>query len=196
MRSKYLNLSVVFLGLGLAGCQTTKPIAMSVTATPTVSGIKNGDVLAPQRASGQDIPALRGQEMVTIRTYERLKKPDAQFSSLTEIEGITCEIESEGYKATVKTPAEIRVPNYGYASRLISSRCHAPGYKSGFESVKAYNKTGEQRMSSAGSGGVVGVVLVALIHAATDEKKHEFAYPPLKVTMNKLGCEKTKTGCQ
>jgi hypothetical protein len=24
-----------------------------------------------------------------------------------------------------------------------------------------------------------------MIHAATDEKKHEFAYPPLKVTMTK-----------
>ncbi|MBX8828369.1 hypothetical protein, partial [Ochrobactrum sp. SFR4] len=77
---------------------------MSVNATPTASGIKNGDMLAPQRASGQDIPQLRGQEMVTIRTYENIKKPDVQFATLTEIEGVTCEIESDGYKATVKTP--------------------------------------------------------------------------------------------
>lgn len=185
MRSPYFMLSAPVLALLLVGCQSTKPIAMSVNATPTASGIKNGDMLAPQRTSGQDIPQLRGQEMVTIRTYENIKKPDVQFATLTEIEGVTCEIESDGYKATVKTPAEVRVPNYGYASRLISARCNAPGYKPGFESVKAYNKTGEQRMNSASGGGLAGVVLVAMIHAATDEKKHEFAYPPLKVTMTK-----------
>jgi hypothetical protein len=76
-------LSAPVLALLLVGCQSTKPIAMSVNATPTASGIKNGDMLAPQRASGQDIPQLRGQEMVTIRTYENIKKPDVQFATLT-----------------------------------------------------------------------------------------------------------------
>lgn len=196
MRSKFLVLCVPVLMLGLAGCQTAKPIGMSASATPTGSGIQNGDVLAPQRAAGQDIPPLRGQEIVTVRTYENIKKPDAQFASLTEIEGITCEIESEGYRAMVKTPAEVRVPDYGYASRPISARCHAPGYKTAFQSIKAYNATGQQRMSSAGGSGIAGVVLVAMIHAATDEKKHDFAYPALKITMNRVGCEKASAGCQ
>jgi len=58
---------------------------------------------------------------------------------------------------------------------MISAQCNAPDYKTGFGSIKAYNKTGEQCMGSA-SGGLSGVRLVAMTHAATNEKKHEFAY--------------------
>lgn len=181
---------------GLAGCQTGKPIAMSVTATPTVSGIQGSDVLAPQRAAGQDVPPLRGQEIVTVRTFEHVRKKDAQSSTYTEIEDVACTLESEGYRAAIKTPAEVRVPDYGYASRPVSVSCSAPGYKTALASATAYNKTAEARMSSAGSGGLAGVVVVALINAASDEKKHDFAYRPIRVTMNRIGCEKSKGGCR
>lgn len=195
MRTTYIITHVIGL-LMLTGCQTVKPISMSADVTPTAPGIKNGDVLAPQRNAGQDIPQLRGYEMVTVRTYEYVKKPNSDFGTNTEIEGIGCELQSEGYRAAIKTPAEVRVPDYGYASRPLKVRCDAPGYKPAFASTVAYNKTTQQRMSSAGSGGLAGVVVVALINAASDEKKHDFSYHGINVRMNKLGCEKQSGGCR
>lgn len=191
-----LVLVLVPVMFGLAGCQTGKPIAMTVTATPTVSGIQGSDVLAPQRAAGQDVPPLRGQEIVTVRTFEHVRKKGSELSSYTEIEDVACTLESEGYRAAIKTPAEVRVPDYGYASRPISVRCSAPGYKTAFGSASAYNKTADDRLSSAGSGGLAGVLVVALINAASDEKKHDFTYRPIRMTMNRIGCEKSKGGCR
>jgi len=187
----------MFIALtGLTGCQTGKPLAMSVAATPTASGIQHGDMLAPQRAAGQDIPALKGNEIVTIRTYEYVNKGGAEFSSRTEIDGVNCKLESDGYSASIKTPAEVRVPDYGYASRPISVSCNAAGYRTSFSNVTAINKSAEQRMASGSNGGLIGVVIMAAVNAGSDQKKDDFAYPPVNVTMNRIGCEKTKVRCR
>lgn len=182
--------------LSIAGCRTGKPISMTVTARPTASNIQNGDVLAPQRRAGLDIPALHGTEIVTVRTYEHTKKKDGGFTTSVELENIDCALESDGFTASVKTPAEVRVPDYGYASRPISVRCNAPGYKTSYKNESAFNRTMEQRMSNAGSGGFAGVVVVALINAASDIKKHDFGYQPIGVTMNRIGCETAKVKCR
>lgn len=186
----------LLLVAGLAGCQTAKPISMSVAATPTAKGVPYGDALAPQRAAGEDIPALKGQKIVTVRTYGYAGKSDAQFTTRTEIEGIDCALESEGYRASVKSPAEIKVPDYGYASRPVSVHCQAPGYKPGYASAQPYDKTTAERLDAGSNNGLVGLVAVALIDAATDKKKHDYAYRQVDVTMNRIGCEKEKSGCR
>lgn len=181
--------------LGLAGCQTGKPIAMSVGVTPT-NDSQNGDVLASYRSAGQDIPALKGTEVVTVRTYSYVRKPDSDVNSRIEVEDVACKLESDGYTASIRTPAEVRVPDYGYASRPITVQCNAPGYKPGIKTAAAFNRTMEQRMSNAGQGGLAGVVLVAMINAASDEKKHDFGYRPVDVTMNSVNCAESKQGCR
>ncbi|MGZ9718511.1 hypothetical protein [Rhizobium miluonense] len=186
----------LLVSLALTGCQSAKPIAMSVNALPTAKGVQYGDVLAPQRAAGQDIPSLKGQRVVTVRTYEDVRKKDAQFSTREEMEGVDCALESEGYRASVKTPAEIRVPDYGYASRPVAVRCQSPGYRAGYATVQPFDKTSSERLGAASNNGLAGVVVVALIDAATDKKKHEFSYPPVYVTMNRIGCEKERSGCR
>ncbi len=196
MRSPFKAASAAIVIITATGCQTAKPIAMSVGVTPTSPNIQNGDVLAPQRNSGLDIPLLHGTEIVTIRTYETVLDKEQGRSRTVEIENIGCSVESDGYKASIKTPAEVRVPDYGYASRPISVQCNAPGYKPSFKNQTAYNKTFEQRMSGAHNGGLIGVVAVAVINAASDERKHDFGYRPIDVTMNRVGCESAKIGCR
>ncbi|MBB5576637.1 MULTISPECIES: hypothetical protein [Rhizobium] len=196
MKAQFRSFAIsIVIVAALAGCQTAKPIAMSVVATPTAKGTQYGDVLAPQRAAGQDIPALKGQKIVTVRAYEDVRKKDAQLSTRTELEGIDCALDSEGYRASVKTPAEIRVPDYGYASRPVAVHCQAPGYRTGFASVQPFDETSHDRMAAASNNGLVTMVAVALVDAATDKKKHDYSYPPVFVTMNRIGCEKDKAGC-
>jgi hypothetical protein len=174
MHSIYRYNALAFTLAFAAGCQTAKPIAMSVAVTPTATNIQNGDVLAPQRRAGLEIPPLHGTEIVTIRTYETVMEKTNGRSSTIELENIGCQVQSDGYTASIKTPAEVRVPDYGYASRPISVQCNAAGYKPAFKSRMAYNKTTKRRMSGAHNGGLIGVVAVAVINAASDEKKHDF----------------------
>lgn len=182
--------------LALAGCQTAKPIAMSVGVTPTNSGAVGGDVLAAERQAGQDIPQLQGQEVVTVRTYEYTLKTEAVSATRTELEGIACVLESDGYRAEVKTPAQVTVPDYGYASRPIRVSCEAPGFKTGTATVQIFSKTTSGRMQTAQHGGLAGVVLVAMIDAASDKKKHDYGYLPADITMNRVGCENARVGCR
>lgn len=170
---------------------------MSVSVTPTTKeGAEFGDVLAAQRRAGQDIPPLKGQQVLTVRSYEYVQKADEPFASSTEIEGIDCGVESEGYRASLKTPAEVRVPDYGYASRLITVRCHTPRHKPSFVTVQPYDKTSSDRLRVGSSAGLGPLLAMAIIDAATDKKTHEFNYPPAHVTMNRIGCETEKVGCR
>ncbi len=180
----------------LSACQTGKPIAMSVVATPTAKSIANGDVLGPQRAAGQDVPQLQGQEVVTVRTYEHRRDPDAVSSTRTELEGIACSLESDGYRAAVKTPAQVTVPDYGYASRPIRIQCNAPGFKTGVATVQPYSKTSASRIGAARGAGLAAVLIVAVVDSATDPKKHDYGYEFANVTMNRTNCASTKAGCR
>lgn len=167
----------------IAGCQTAKPVSMVVDATPTVASVKHGDVLAAQRASGQDIPEVRGFDYVTVRAVAVLRDEETGRSKNEELEGIPCTVSSEGYTAEVKTAAQVKVPNYGYASRPIEVRCKAPGYKDGIKTVSAYDITSSNRLNSAASGGLLGVMVVGLIDAADSKDDHKFGYPEVRVNM-------------
>lgn len=170
---------------------------MSVSVTPTTKGgAEFGDVLAAQRRAGQDIPPLKGQQVLTVRTYEYVQKDDEQFATRTEIEGIDCGLESEGYRASVKTPAEVRVPYYGYASRLVAVRCQGSVYKSSLANIQPFDKTIADRERTAPALGIAGLLTVALIDATVDKKNRDYAYPPANLTMNRIGCENKKVGCR
>lgn len=169
----------------LAACQTAKPITSVVDAQPTVKNVKHGDVLASQRAAGQDIPELRGHSYVTVRTSAVTIDKQSGRQKNEEIEGVACTISSEGYRASVKSAAQVKVPNYGYASRPIKAECKAPGYKDGIQVVAPYDETSQKRMSRAGSGGLLGVLVVGIIDAATSNKNHIFSYPSINVLMRK-----------
>lgn len=170
----------------VAGCQTSKPVSMVVDATPTVPAVQHGDVLAAQRAAGQDIPEVRGFDYVTIRAVAVLRDVETGRSKNEELEGVPCTVSSEGYTAKVKTAAQVKVPNYGYASRPIKVHCKAPGYKDGIKTIAAYDITSAKRLSSAASGGLIGVVVVGLIDAADSKGDNTFGYPEARVYMYPL----------
>ena len=192
MRTLVLSL---LLPLAVVGCQKALPIAQVTSALATDPSITNGDVLAKRRAAGEDIPQLRGTALVTVRAYHH-EIVKSGTPKKKEIAGARCNLQSDGYTAQVQTPGQVRVPNYGYASRLISVNCNAENHKTGYASVKAYDATKSSRLGAGASGGLIGVVAVEIINAADDVKNNEFEYSPAQVYMNRLGCENTKRGCR
>jgi hypothetical protein len=181
---------------GLAACQTAKPIAMSVNYQPTNPTAAHGDVLAEARAQGQNIPKLRGTEFITVRSYRYTLHKDSGTGIKEEMTGADCTLESDGYSAKFRTPAQVKVPNYGYASRPVSVRCNAPGYKTGFANAGAENETRKAIYRAGASNGLVGFVTASIIDAANDEDNDDFKYPLVSVIMNQEDCDSSQLGCR
>ncbi|WP_428696293.1 hypothetical protein [Stappia sp.] len=187
---------LIVTATGLAACQTTKPIAMSVSYQPTSPTATHGDVLAEARAGGQKIPQLRGTEFITVRSYHYTLHKESGTGIKEEMTGAECTLESDGYTASFRTPAQVKVPNYGYASRPVSVRCNAPGYKSGFANASAENETRRKIYQSGAGAGLVGLMTAAIIDAANSEDNDDFKYPLVSVTMNREDCDSSRLGCR
>lgn len=190
-RSLILIVSAAFL----TACQTTAPIQQVTTAVPTDPNVVGNDVLAARRVAGEDVPTLRGTNLLTIRTYHHTLQKGGKLKK-EELIGASCRIKSDGFTGQVKTPGQIRVPDYGYASRLVTVQCDKEGYKTGFTNARAIDVDKTARMNSAAGGGVIGIVAMGVINAVDDKKNNKFEYRPASVYMNRIGCETMKGGCR
>lgn len=188
-------LAPVLAAVFLTACQTTAPIRQVTTAVPTDPNVVGNDVLAARRAAGEDVPTLRGTNLLTIRTYHHVLQKGGRLKK-EELIAATCNIQSDGFTGEVQTPGQIRVPDYGYASRIVTVRCNKEGYKEGFASVRAIDVDKTGRMNAAAGGGVIGIVAMGVINAVDDNKNNKFEYAPASVYMNRIGCETAKGGCR
>ena len=150
---------------------------MVVAKNPsTASGI---DVYARDRARGNPVPSFRGQKTVQIRATG--KAADGSFGEVT---GASCLVDSGVYSASVLTPANINVPDYGPSSPTLFVRCTAAA-QSGSVTVNAYNATNAQRQASAGGMGLLGAIIIGAVAAQQrNDAVDDFQYPAISVPMN------------
>ncbi len=182
LRKAVILLSVIFL----VGCQAKKlPLASTSVITPTFAGASGVDVFAAKRQNGEIVPAYRGDQFVEVRSYAKQTVKNSTRKKNVEFSGAQCALSGTGFKGNLTTPAKIRVPIYGHESSELALRCVSEGYSPTIRTVRAFNKTKSDRVKGSGSGGVLGVVLVAAINAASDEKKHVFLYPEVAVQFAK-----------
>ena len=193
--TKKTLLALSAAALAISACTTSQPIAMTAVAVPTDPTVTNGDVLAARRAEGADIPALRGSEFVTVRTYQYVPGTNGR-AKREELTGVPCILLGEGYSAQIVTPGQARVPDYGYASPSISVQCQQAGYRDGIGNVTAFNATESGRMNAAAGGGLIGVVGMGIINAASSDRNDDFKYPEVAIVMNRTDCETQPGGCR
>ena len=180
LRKAILLLSIVFL----VGCQAKKlPLSSTSVVTPTLAGASGVDVYAAKRQNGEAVPTYRGDQFVEVRSYAKQSVKNSSRKKNVEFGGARCALSGSGFEGNITTPAKIRVPIYGHESSELAVRCAADGYRPTVRTVRAFNKTKSDRLKGSGSGGVLGVVLVAAINAASDEKKHVFLYPEVAVLL-------------
>jgi len=166
----------------LVGCQSTQlPVTNISAVTPSFEGAEGIDVYAGKRRNGETVPDLRGDQLIEVRSYEFQNSKNSSRKKKVEFVGARCSISGTGFEGNVTTPGKIRVPIYGHASSELAVRCVADGRQPAIQSVRAYNKTKTDRLNGASSSGVLGVVLIAAVNAASDETKHVFLYSPLNI---------------
>ncbi len=183
---------LVLAGLTLAAC-SKKPMEVDrISPIKSSSGSTNTDVYAKRRKAGENVPELAGDQIVPIRTYAGQENG---YNTGDEIAGAKCTINARDFTANIVTPAKVRLPNYRMQSSTISVRCSKEGYKTRTVDHSVYNKTKNDRLGMGAQAGLLGVLAVVAINAASDDKTHDYKYPVLSVVLipNAKTARKRKT---
>ena len=169
----------------LGGCAAPGLEVASVTQIRSSTGSGGIDVYEPKRRAGSSVPEFAGDQLVEVRTYKNADEGEV------EIAGATCSLSATGFSASMRTPAKVRVPLYREQSSTLAVTCEMPGYQKRMVTVSPYDATRASRLASSGSGGLIGVAVVAAIDAAADNSKNDWRYPIARVLLVPNGSEKT-----
>lgn len=173
------------MGLVLTGCAKPLEVA-SITEIKPPPGSQGLDIYASRRNAGEKVPDFAGDQVVDVRSYVMSEGGGTG----DEFAGATCELKSRDFSVNLTTPAKVRVPIYRAQSSPLTVQCQKDGFEPKLAEASVFNVTKEERLQQGASGGVVGVLFVAAINAASDETTHDFAYPTIKVLMTPLGAAK------
>ena len=174
----------------LSACGTPPMPLADVAVIKAADGATDGmDIYAMRRAAGERVPALRGDQIVEVRTYLPKINDFGQEVPGQEIAGALCDVVLDNHRAQVRTPGGVHVPLYGYQTAAFSVECQLDGFRKAIVVAQPFNQTIAQRRAAAGAaagsagllGALVAVVVVEGINAASDETNDEFRYavPPV-----------------
>jgi hypothetical protein len=174
----YRLLAVAAAALVCTGCATPLEVS-SITEIQSTTGARGVDVYQPRREKGQaDIPEFAGDQLVEVRTYAY-----EDGKGQVEMTGATCDLSAADFKATMTTPAKVRVPLYRAQSSQLAVSCEKPGFQRRMVTVQAVDSVRQQRLASGANGGLLGVAVSAIADAAADNSKNAWTYPVAKVVL-------------
>jgi hypothetical protein len=168
---------LLVLVVALGGCASPGLEVASVTEVRSSTGSRGIDVYEPKRHAGSSVPEFAGDQLVEVRTYKNTDEGQI------ELAGATCSLSATGFSASMRTPAKVRVPLYREKSSTLAVTCEMPGYQRRMVTVAPYDATRASRLGSSGSGGLIGVLVVAAIDAAADNSKNDWRYPGARVLL-------------
>jgi hypothetical protein len=179
------RLCLLAVGLAcLGGC--AQPLAVAnVTDIKSGTGSRGVDVYEPKRRSGAAVPEFAGDQLVEVRTYKQI---DGEGE--VEFPGAHCSLSAADFSASMQSPAKVRVPLYRGQSSTLAVTCEMAGFQKRMVTVAPYDATRSSRLSSAGGGGLIGVLVVATVDAMADNSKNEWRYPLARVVLEPLPKEK------
>ena len=171
------RLSLLLVMVVLGGCAAPGLEVASVTEIRSTTGSRGIDVYEPKRRTGSSVPEFAGDQLVEVRTYKNTEQGEV------ELAGATCSLSASGFSASMQTPAKVRVPLYREHSSSLAVTCEMQGYQRRMVTVAPYDATRASRLASSGSGGLIGVVVVAAIDASADNSKNDWRYPVARVLL-------------
>ena len=126
------------------------------------------------------MPEFAGDQLVEVRTYV-----EEEGNGRVEIAGASCTVSAAEFRASMHTPAMVRVPLYrGQSSALLVS-CEKVGFKKKSITVEAADVTRASRYQTGSSAGVIGLVAAVAVDGMSDNAKNEWRYPRAAVLLEK-----------
>lgn len=149
------------------------------------------DIYGVRRAAGENVPTMRGNQILEIRTFATETNDFGNEVAGQELPGSECLVKAEDAATRIRTPGALHVPLYGYRSPDMTVQCIRPGFKDSIASVTKFNLTAAQNQqaiaNAAATGGIigalVGVAVGAAVAAANDPTNDEFNYRAPRLLM-------------
>lgn len=155
---KSLRLMTVIVGATLlAGCSAGLDVGNNFVRAQPKTAPTHGDTPVVIRSYGFDAetPGNRG----------------------AEVAGATCNVTSQHFSATVRTPVSLTVPLYGIGTPTLTVSCSMSGTGSGSLVVSPYNKSRADMISAGANAGLAGLLLMGAVAAASDASQQQYLYP-------------------
>lgn len=173
-------IALVCLSL-LAAC--AKPMEVStITPIKPNDGSNSIDVYAKQRLTNAELPSFAGDQIVDVRTY----RANSNGSKGKEFAGASCSLEARDFTAKAVSPAKIRVPVYRGQSSPLAVSCTHADFKPKLVQQAVYNHTKAQRLEAGANGGLAGVLIMAVVNEASDDRNDNYYYRNIDVVMRPL----------
>lgn len=152
-------------------------------------GAYGQDIYGVRRAAGEPVPAMRGNQVVHIRTFTSRTNDFGNEVADKEMPGAECVVKAENSEARIRTPGALHVPLYGYRSPDMTVQCVKDGFQDAINTIGTFNLSAQQRqqaVANAGAGAgliglAVGLAVGAAIAASTDETQDVFNYASPKL---------------
>jgi hypothetical protein len=114
---------------------------------------------------------------VTMRTV--FETTQSGKTEKAEISGVPCKIKGTGYRASIVTPAIVKMPLYRGKTDPFTLTCTYKN-KTKTQKLRALNETKNAKPTSSG-GGIAGILIQAAVVGAMkglrDPQKDRFSYP-------------------
>ena len=177
-------MSAVACGLLLSACGPQLMPLSDVQQLKAADGSYGQDIYGFRRAQGENVPNMRGNQVVEIRTFTAKTNDFGNEVADQEIAGAECVVIAEDSQAKIRTPGALHVPLYGYRSPDMTVQCIKPGFQDAVNAIGKYNLTQAQRSqaisNAAASGGIigalVGVAVNVAVAAANDPTDDDYNY--------------------
>ena len=169
----------------LSACAEKRLPLADVTVIKASDGSSDGmDIYAARRKAGEPVPAMRGNQIVEVRSFLPRTNDFGNETTGQELVGARCDVSMGTHSASVMTPGGVHVPLYGKQSPEFSVRCVRNGFQPAVVVFRPYNKTVADRRAAAAasgaSGGLLGALLATVvvegINAASDDSNDVFQY--------------------
>lgn len=147
-------------------------------------GAYGQDIYGVRRAAGEPVPAMRGNQVVDIRTFTVKTNDFGNEVRDQEVAGAECLVKAENSEARIRTPGALHVPLYGYRSPEMTVQCVKDGFQDTINTIGTFNLSARQRQQAVTSAGAsagliglaVGLAVGAAIAASADETQDVFNY--------------------
>ncbi len=169
----------------LSACAEKRLPLADVTVIKASDGSSDGmDIYAARRKAGEPVPAMRGNQIVEVRSFLPRTNDFGNETTGQELVGAKCDVSMGTHSASVMTPGGVHVPLYGKQSPEFSVRCARNGFQPAMVVFRAYNKTvADRRAAAAASGASAGLLgegpelsTGRTINAASDDSNDVFQY--------------------
>ena len=142
------------------------------------------DIYGFRRAAGEDVPVMRGNQVLAIRTFTAKINSFGNEVVDQEVAGAECLVRAEDSQTRIRTPGALHVPLYGFRSPDMTVQCIKPGFQDAVHAVTKFNLTQQKKTravrNAARSGGLlgalVGVAISTAIAVANDPEDDDFNY--------------------